>query len=169
MPYYNGALLRPWAFFKAAHCASGKCHYRRSAHTRRDRHGLFPHVPCRGGRPHAEVLVRHGHGCRAERDRSFFGNGGQHGSTLSDRLHCSGLCHRLCNVGGKKAQRKNAIHRYNCQYAFCGSSKHHRKFYSVSFEWSSFAAICIGRTDKRCIMRRFGRGASQTAAKYQAK
>lgn len=160
------ALCCDLGLFSKRLIAPAASHYRRSAHTRRDRHGLFPHVPCRGGRPHAEVLVRYGHGRRAECDRSFFGNGGQHGSTLSDRLHCSGLCHRLCNVGGKKAQRKNAIHRYNCQYVFCGSSKHRRKFYSVSFEWSSFAAICIGRTDKRCSMRRFGRGASQTAAKY---
>ena len=169
MPYYNGALLRPWAFFKAAHCASGKCHYRRSAHTRRDRHGLFPHVPCRGGRSHAEILVRHGHGRCAERYRSFFGNGGQHGSALPDRLHCSGLCHRLHNVGGKKAQRKNAIHGSNCQYALCGSGEHHRKSYSVSFERSSSSAVCIGRTDKRCNMRHFGRRNSQTTAKYQAK
>lgn len=166
MPYYNGALLRPWAFFKAAHCACGKCHNRRSAHTRRDRHGLFPHVPCRGGRSHAEILVRHGHGCRAERDRSFFGNDGQHGGALPDRLHCSGLCHRLHNVGGKKAQRKTAIHGYSGQYALCGSSEHHRKPYRVSLERSSFIAVCIGRIDKRCNMRRFGRRASETVAGY---
>ena len=130
------------------------------------------HIPggigtaCRGGRPHAEILVRHGHGCRAERDRSFFGNDGQHGGALPDRLYCSGLCHRLHNVGGKKAQRKTAIHGYSGQYAFCGSSEHRRKPYRVSLERSSFIAVCIGRIDKRCNMRRFGRRASETVAGY---
>ena len=160
-------MLRPWAVFKTAHCARGKCPYGRSAHTRRDRHGLFPHVFDRGSRVYAKVLVRHDHGCGAERYRSFFGNGGQHGGSVPDRLHCPRICHRLRHVGSEKARCENAIRFRACEYALGSGCEHHRKLYRISFERSCTAAVCFGRTDKRCNMWCSGKRAARTAGKSQ--
>lgn len=93
-------------------------------------HGLFPHVFDRGSRAYAKVLVRHDHGCGAERYRSFFGNGGQHGGSVPDRLHCPRFCHRLRHVGSEKARCENTIRFRACEYALGSGCEHHRKYYA---------------------------------------
>lgn len=114
-----------------------------------------------------KVLVRHDHGCGAERYRSFFGNGGQHGGSVPDRLHCPRICHRLRHVGSEKARCENAIRFRACEYALGSGCEHHRKLYRISFERSCTAAVCFGRTDKRCNMWCSGKRAARTAAKSQ--